>query len=313
VIVSCGEALVDLVPEPRPGGGPMNVAVAAARLGAPAAFLGRVSTDAHGELLWRHMAASGVRLEAAERGPEPTARAILDRGPPQRFRFEGAGTADAALERADLGPLGPGPHLVHGGGLGLVRGATAERLTALAESHGGLVSLDPNPRPAVIGDGGAWRARLARWLAVADLVQLSADDVAWIWPGEPVEAVAERLLTGGAAAVVVTAGASGAALHLPGAELAVTAPPVEAVDTVGAGDVHCGAMLAELWRRGATDRAGLEAVGAERWVEILALAARAAAASCTRPGADPPWRVQLNARPVSGDRAGPMGGSEPEG
>jgi fructokinase len=305
MIVSCGEALVDLLPEPRPGGGPMNVAVAAARLGAPAAFLGRVSTDGYGDLLWRHMAESGVRLEAAEWGPEPTALAIVEPGPPPSFRFEGEATADALLQRADLRPLGPGPHLVHGGGLGLVRGTTAERLTALAESHEGLVSVDPNPRPAVIDDVGRWRAHLERWLAVADLVQLSRDDVAWIWPGGDAGAIAGDLLTGGAAAVIVTAGPDGAEAHLPDGVVAVRAPSVDVVDTVGAGDVHCGAVLAELWRRGAVDRAGLEAAGADRWRETLSLAARAAALSCTRVGADPPWRAELEGGSRSRRPGGP--------
>ena len=66
MIVSCGEALVDMVPEAVPGGGPMNVAVAAARLGGPSAFVGRISRDAHGELIRRHLEANGVDLRACE-------------------------------------------------------------------------------------------------------------------------------------------------------------------------------------------------------------------------------------------------------
>jgi len=78
MIIAAGEALVDLVPDPVPGGGPMNVAVAAARLGAPTAFLGRVSTDEYGDTIWRHLDDSGVDLSVTQRGPEPTCRAVVE-------------------------------------------------------------------------------------------------------------------------------------------------------------------------------------------------------------------------------------------
>jgi fructokinase len=134
MIVSCGEALVDVLPGGRvvPGGGPLNAAVAAARLGAPAAFVGRVSTDADGDRIWAHLQASGVELTAAQRGPEPTARAVVELAPSPVFRFEGEGTADASMTAVDLDPLGPGPHLLHGGTLGIFRGSTAGVLA----SHG---------------------------------------------------------------------------------------------------------------------------------------------------------------------------------
>ena len=150
MIVSCGEALVDLVPEPIAGGGPMNVAIAAARLGVPAAFVGAISTDAFGDLLWQHLESNGVDLTLSPRIDAPTAKAIVEHVPELRFRFEGAGTADSLLDSADLSRLGSGPHIVHGGTLGMFRGTTAERLAHLAETHEGIVSLDCNVRPQII-------------------------------------------------------------------------------------------------------------------------------------------------------------------
>ena len=158
MIVSCGEALVDVVPDeggaPRavPGGGPMNVAVAAARLGAPAAFVGGVSTDAHGEMIWAHLVANGVRTAAVQRSAHPTARAVVEHHPQLVFRFEGTDTADVHLTAVDEASLGPRPHIVHGGTLGLFRGTTAETLARYVESGPGLISLDPNTRPAMIDD-----------------------------------------------------------------------------------------------------------------------------------------------------------------
>ena len=101
LLICAGESLVDVITvdgdeRAVPGGGPMNVAVAAARLGAPTAFVGRVSTDGYGDAIWAHLERSGVDLRAAQRGPEPTARAVVITEPVQDFRFEGDGTADAA-------------------------------------------------------------------------------------------------------------------------------------------------------------------------------------------------------------------------
>ena len=90
--VQAGEALVDLVPHAVPGGGPMNTAVACARLGAPTAFLGAVSTDEHGDAIWAHLEASGVDLRLTQRRDEATCRAevIGDRTVGMDGRLENA-------------------------------------------------------------------------------------------------------------------------------------------------------------------------------------------------------------------------------
>ncbi|MFV0259287.1 MAG: carbohydrate kinase family protein [Acidimicrobiales bacterium] len=290
MIVSCGEALVDVLPDGTvvPGGGPMNTAVAASRLGVPAAFLGRVSLDADGDRIWEHLVAAGVSLDAAERGREPTARAVVTPEPAPTFRFEGDGTADTLLDRAEIGPLGPGPHLIHGGTLGIVRGRTADRLIELIQQHQGLVSFDPNIRPRIMGDRAAWSARAEPWLARADLVKASDEDLAWMGRS-PAD-----LLAGGAAVVLRTLGGDGAEAHLAdGAVVAVTAPTVEVVDTVGAGDSFAGAVLAALWRRGIVSRTELEGLGRREWRDLIEFAVTVATITVGRPGADPPTRAEL--------------------
>jgi fructokinase len=296
VIVSCGEALVDLVPDPVPGGGPMNAAIAAARLGAPAAFVGRVSTDHYGDTIWEHLQRNSVDLRAAQRGPEPTALAIIEHTPKLQFRFEGDGTADSALEPVDLGALGGGPHIIHGGTLGLFRGRTAEVLAGLVETHTGIVSLDPNVRPAIITDRAGWDRYFERWLARAHLVRASDEDLDWIWPGEDDETIAERLLGGPAKAVIVTRGAEGAVLHCRNGTARVPGRAVEVVDTVGAGDTFIGTTLVGLWERGlAGEPDAIDDLSLADWTAILDLAVAAAAITCSRPGADPPTRAELAA------------------
>lgn len=294
MIVSCGEALVDLVPDPVPGGGPMNAAIAAARLGAPAAFIGRVSTDHLGEMIWAHLRANGVDLRAAQRGPEPTARAIVEHTPKLTFRFEGEGTADAALQPVDLRVLGEGDHIIHGGTLGLFRGRTAETLARLVEAHTGLVSLDPNIRPAIITDRGAWDHYFDRWLANTHLLRSSDEDADWIWPGVAPDDIAERLLATSVKAVIFTRGPEGAVVYTASGHLAVPGRTVDVVDTVGAGDTFIAAVLVGLWERGlAGDPAGLDSLDAAEWTAMVELAVAAAAITCSRAGADPPTRAEL--------------------
>jgi fructokinase len=293
VIISAGEALVDLVPDPRPGGGPMNVAVTAARLGAPAAFAGRVSTDAYGKAISDHLEASGVDLRITQRGPEPTARAIVEHTPTPRFRFEGEGTADVSLDPFDLTVLGPGPHLLHGGTLGLFRPPGAAVLADLLDGHDGLVSLDPNVRPSLIEDRAHWHACFDRWLSRADVVRGSDEDVAWIAPDLGAEQWAAGLLDRGVGVVLITRGAAGVTVHLRSGTVRVPAVAVTVVDTVGAGDSFCGAVLTALWERAVADRGALDRLTPAAWGEIVGFAARVAALTCSRVGADPPWRSEL--------------------
>lgn len=301
VIVCCGEALVDVLDgeEPRtvPGGGPLNVAVTAARQGAPTAFVGRMSIDAAGELIWGHLHGNGVDVRACERGPEPTTRAVVSVAPAPSFRFEGDGTADTALCSADLAVLGPGPHIVHGGTLGMFRGRTAGVLAQLAERHDGIVSLDPNVRPAVISDRLRWDRFHRRWARAADLYRASDEDLEWIWPRRSVDDCAAELLEGRAAAVIVTSGSRGATVYTTEGATEVAAPSVEVIDTLGAGDTFVGTVLVSLWNTLRADRAALGGLSLDVWRTIAERAATAAAITCTRPGADPPYDRELGVPP----------------
>ncbi|MCP4222635.1 MAG: hypothetical protein GY773_04760, partial [Actinomycetia bacterium] len=136
---------MDMVPHPVPGGGPMNVAIAVARLGGPSAFVGCVSTDDYGIQIIDHLAANGVDISACERSGAPTARAIVEHTPKLRFRFEGSNTADTKLSTVDLAALGPPPHILHGGTLGLLRGLTAlEEVSVKESAHPLDVSVLPS-------------------------------------------------------------------------------------------------------------------------------------------------------------------------
>lgn len=294
--VIAGEALVDLVPAgagdtlaAHPGGGPYNVARAAARLGAPAAFLGRLSTDRFGTRLRSALREDGVDLSAAVATDDPTTLALaeVDADGAATYRFYADGTSAPGLAEATLPPDAA---VLCVGTLGLVFDPCATTLARLAGGapDGVLVAVDPNCRPAAIaGDEPAYRARLARVLARADLVKASADDLAWLCPGAaPAEAM--RALAGGAAGVV-TLGGDGALVVTPDGVTAVPAPATDVVDTIGAGDAFLGGLLA-WWHAAGRGRADL-ADGAAL-TAAAAFACGVAAQTCARAGADPPGRDQ---------------------
>jgi fructokinase len=296
VIVACGDAIIDMMPDPVPGGSNLNVAVAAARLGTPTAYLGRISTDAFGDVLVRHMEESGVDMRLVERGPEPTAKAIVALDPTPSFIFESGDTAESNLSRADLTPLGPGPHIVHGGTFGMFVGRTATVLSDLVESTDGLVSLDPNVRPTIVNDRVQWDCWHDRWLRNVSLYRCSDEDLGWIWPKRTSDSVAAQLLHGGVETVIVTRGGAGCEVYTPSWSEARRGITVDVVDTVGAGDTFTGAVLSGLHDQNIRDRNSLRNIDRDSFIATIDTALTAAAIVCGRQGADPPWRQELEDR-----------------
>ncbi|HYI35017.1 MAG TPA: carbohydrate kinase [Thermoleophilaceae bacterium] len=285
-IVVAGEALFDLVLHAdgsvgaHPGGGPFNAARTIGRLGTPAAFLGRISRDRFGRRLAGELEADGVTLGEALRTDAPTTVAVaeLSAEGAATYRFYTEGTAAAGLTPdVALATLPGSTEALMVGTLGLVVEPLATAVEALVGHVDVPVLLDANVRPAAIRDEAAYRARLTRLLARTDVLKASDDDLAWIAPGtDPVEAA--RAL--GAPTTLLTRGAGGAAVVTTETEVEIPAPRVEVVDTIGAGDAFAGAFLVA--RRDGADIPG-----------AAGFAARVAAVTCTRAGADPPTRAEL--------------------
>ena len=73
----------------------------------------------------------------------------------------------------------------------------------------------------------------------------------------------------------------------------MAAPRVAVVDTIGAGDSFQSGMLFALHREDRLARARLKSISEDELRRALAFAAQCAAVTCTRPGADPPWRQEV--------------------
>lgn len=310
MIVVGGEALIDLVPEsstvdntlsplrPFPGGGPYNVAITVGRLETPVRFLSRLSTDGFGDALLRRLHESGVDTSMVQRGYEPTTLAVAGIGPDgsARYSFHVEGTADRLV--ADPGELPSEVTTLSLGTLSLLLepGATTyETMLRRHSGRGGLTVLDPNIRPVLVRDPAAHRARFASWLPDIGLLKLSVEDAAWL--AEVSEAEVPETVHGwlakGPAAAVLTRGAKGLAVITESERLEVPAAPAEVVDTIGAGDTVHGALLHWLHQSGITGVDALRDVGVTDWRHALDFAARAAAITVSRAGAEPPYAREI--------------------
>ncbi|MEV4231403.1 PfkB family carbohydrate kinase, partial [Streptomyces bobili] len=141
----------------------------------------------------------------------------------------------------------------------------------------------------------AYRARLARWCALADILRLSEDDLELLMPGTPPEQACDLWHAAGVRLVVITLGAGGALASLDGERLRVPAVATRVVDTVGAGDSFTAGLLHHLGARGLLG-GRLTDLGPGEVAEACRFATRVAALTCSVAGPNPPWSDQLAQR-----------------
>src|SRR5579859_4684090 len=236
MILVAGESLVDLVADGPGafrafcGGGPFNTARALGRLGQPVAFLGGMSDDVFGVRLRSALEADGVDASCLVPVSAPTTLALVqtDGAGVAAYQFYIEGTAVPALTAAAaLEVLPPTLEAVCVGSFGLVLEPLADAVAAVLDADGvrsTLVVLDPNVRASLVADRVAYEARLGHALARCHVLKASAEDLAWLAPGEPPVRAARRLLRSGPAVALVTCGAEGALVVGPSREFAVPAP-----------------------------------------------------------------------------------------
>jgi fructokinase len=317
VIVTGGEALIDLVEERGllravAGGGPFNTAIAFGRLDVPVGFLGAISRDAYGRLLAERLVDSGVDMSLVRWSDAPTPRAVVHhlRDGRNEYTFHLTGTSLADLRPNELPVLPEEAWAVHVGTLALAIDPPAPAYEALVDREAGRrnIILDPNVRPAIFGDVDVYRRRFERLVRLADVVKLSADDAAWIYPGLPFEDVLRMILDFGPCVVALTRGENGAvAGSKDGCLVDVPGIPVEVVDTVGAGDSFGAALIAALVDEGAFGPQATRTSDGAVLARAVSYAVAASAVTCTRTGAVPPSRDEIDAqlRAVSVPRAAP--------
>ena len=308
MILCCGEALIDMIPRPtidgdegfvpHSGGAVFNTAIALGRLGARVGMVTGLSSDMFGQQLADSLAASHVDTSRVIRSDRPTTLAFVKLTDGHAsYSFFDENSAGRMIAEADLPALPDSVTALYFGGISLAVEPCADTYAALLVRGGGdrVVMMDPNIRPGFIKDGGRYRDRLARMLALTDIVKVSDEDLAWLYPeARDIATQLVHLRAAGPAVVVLTRGAEGAMATLAdGTEVHVAAPPVTVADTVGAGDTFNGGLLASLSAQGVLSKAQVQALSAEQMQVALTLAAHAAAITVSRDGANPPWAEEV--------------------
>lgn len=300
----CGEALIDcfldaengygaMHLDARVGGSPFNVAIGIARLGGESSLLTGVSTDIFGRRLIRALERENVTTRYLVRSTRPTTLVMVgldEKGQPA-YVIYGEDAADRCVTTEQLPVFGEELRGFHFGSYSLVVTPVADALASIAAAAGNrFVSVDPNVRPTMAPDLDLWRMRVTEYAALADLLKISSEDLSILYPGVEPETKAADWLDAGVGMVVVTDGGNEAMAWTSTGHSARAAPPaVSVADTVGAGDSFQAALLAQLAVYGEPKQV-VSALDGARLKALLTFASTAASITCTRRGAELPYR-----------------------
>ena len=289
----CGEVLIDILPtSPVVGGGPANTAKALARLGHDVHFIDGISSDAYGQSAREELVRDGVNLDLALASDKPTCTATVtfdaSGGASYEFLIDGTATFDFASSWLP-DPYRYQPQVLHIGTLVTMiePGASALYDWAIQVAELAPIVFDPNIRPSVQPDRDLYEAAVEKWAALSAVIKVSDDDLAWLFPDQSIDDVANRWINDGAFLVVVTRGADGLVGYTADGRVEVPGVKVVVVDTVGAGDT-VGAIVVE-----AMLTHGLIELRGDLLRSGLTRAASAAAITCSRKGAQPPYKHEL--------------------
>ena len=294
----CGEVLIDLIPGAdgvrvaHVGGGPANTAKALARLGRDVQFIDGISTDEYGVAARKELLDDEVKLDLALTSDKPTCLAVvtLDANGAASYEFKIDGTATFDFDVKWLpDPSRYKPQVLHIGTLVTIIQPGADVLYdwAMQVAEFAPIVFDPNIRPSVMGDRDLYQAAVEKWAALSSVIKVSDDDMAWLYPGQNYGDVAQRWIKDGAALVVITRGSQGIVGITVDGSVEVDGAKTDVVDTVGAGDT-VGAIIIEAM----VDK-GILALTGDVLEVTLHRAAVAAGITCSRKGAQPPYKHEL--------------------
>jgi fructokinase len=306
MIVCCGEALIDMLPRestagepafaPYAGGALFNSAIALGRLGAPVEFFSGLSSDLFGQQIRDVLASSNVGSRYAAISARPTTLAFVRLVDGHAsYTFYDENTAGRMLAEADLPAFRSDVDAVLFGAISLIPepcGSAYETLMK-REHEARVMMLDPNIRPGFIQDKQKHLARMQRMIGMADIVKLSDDDLAWFGESGSPDDIAAAWLGLGPRLVIITGGARGATGYSRDHRISVGSKQVTVVDTVGAGDTFNAGVLASLHEQKLLSKAAVGALSEAAIRDALTLAAKAAAVTVSRAGANPPWRREI--------------------
>jgi fructokinase len=279
-----GEALIDLLHKNDDvyecvGGGPANTAIALSKLQLPTFFIGGISTDFMGKKIEKELLESGLNLQYAIQSKLPTAIAEIyfdfEGSPNYEFKFEGTATFDFgdSLPKSD-------PNVLYMGSLSTIIEPLASKLYSWASKKKSYLVYDPNVRSNFLSEFEAYKNSFNKWAKISNIIKLSAEDLKFLNYG------IDEILDFEIELLVVTNGQLGLTGYTRSTKFDIPAINVRVVDTIGAGDTIGAVIVEGLLRFGENFNENLE--------EILQRATRAAAITCSREGAKPPTKDELD-------------------
>ncbi|MDR7082467.1 fructokinase [Arthrobacter ginsengisoli] len=303
LVTVIGESLVDIIDDPRrgtleahPGGSPLNVAVGCSRLDLRTRLITHFAEDPYGQLIAQHLRGNGVDATAGGSRPTSTAVASLDAAGAADYTFAISWDLNGASIPA-LAAVEGSLH-VHTGSIASVLSPGSGSVRRLIEAARpcATVSFDPNCRPAISPDAAEARDRAEDFVAASDVVKASDDDLRWLYPDRTPDESMAAWLELGPSLVALTRGADGPVIITRKGRVELPGEAITVADTVGAGDSFMAALisgLAQLDALGAAARSRLRGITPEELQALAAYANRAAAITCSRPGASPPTSAEL--------------------
>jgi len=292
-----GEVLIDLVPDADQhlavvGGGPANTAKALAKLGVKTHFIDGISNDEYGQMVKTELLSSNVLLDYAQYSKKPTctAKVSLSKSGSASYEFIIEDTATFDFSDQWLpDPQSLKPLLLHIGTLATVIEPGASVLFDWAQRVAQVAPIvfDPNIRPTVLGNRDEYVNKVGKWVAISSAVKVSDEDLSWLYPDKVIDEIVNKWLEVGVELVLVTHGEQGITAYRKNEQISVDAVKVKVADTVGAGDT-VGAVLVE-----AIVENGLDRLTGELLKSMLIRAAKAAAVTVSRSGANPPTLKEI--------------------
>jgi fructokinase len=240
----------------RPGGAPANVAVAAARLGSEATFVGSVGEDLFGDFILRALESEGVDTTGVSRQSPPTRTSlafveIADDGDRAFTFYRSSPAADELLSSADVTEdLISGASFVNFGSIPLIREparSATHRIVELARELDVPVAFDVNFREHLWESAEDAREAVEPLLDLSTIVKLGDDEISPLLGTEDAEEAAGMLLDRGVSLVLVSMGPEGA--FYATREFSGEVPTFdvgEVIDATGAGDAFLAATLVHL-------------------------------------------------------------------
>ncbi len=308
MILCCGEALIDMLPGkteegkrmflPVPGGSPYNTAIAIARLGVEVAFLGKISSDFFGDILVNNLEANSVETGFVKRVDRNTTLAFVDKGEDgsARYAFYSEASADRDLRMEDLPKeFSDNVRCLEFGSISLLLepGSSTIRKLIFREYGKRVISFDPNIRPGLITNRESYLKMFESLVSHSHIVKASDEDIKWLYPAMQLEEAADILIKKGASIVIVTMAAKGAFALCSDGLVRVDAIDIPIADTVGAGDTFHAAFLSYLHEERILEIESIEKLKGDSVKKALEYAIKAASITCSRPGANPPFKNEM--------------------